>query len=54
MDMACNSPARFAVLELASDFDVRDANDFYPTLLKIVADRDRLERCKEVIANGCA
>ena len=24
LDMACNSPARFAVLELASDFDVRD------------------------------
>ena len=44
LDMASNSPARFAVLELASDVDVRDANDFYPTLLKIVADLDRLER----------
>ena len=44
LDMASNSPARFAVLELASELGIRDADDFYPTLLKIVADLDRLER----------
>ena len=44
LDMASNSPARFAVLELASDFDVRETADLHPVALKVVADLDRLER----------
>ena len=44
LDMASNSPARFAILELASDLGVRETADLYQTALKIVADLDRLER----------
>ncbi len=44
LDMAANSPARFAVLELASDLKVRDPERLYPVLLKISADLDRLEK----------
>ena len=44
LDMAANSPARFAVLELASDLKVREIQDLYPVVLKIIADLDRLEK----------
>ncbi len=44
LDTVANSPARFAVLELASDLKVRETQDLYPVLLKISADLDRLER----------
>ena len=44
LDMVSNSPARFAVLELASDLKVRDTQDLYPVLLKISTDLDRLEK----------
>lgn len=44
LDMVANSPARFAVLELASDLNVKETQDLYPIVLKIVADLDRLER----------
>ncbi len=44
LDMVSNSPARFAVLELASDLGVREPRDLYPVVLKISADLDRLER----------
>ncbi len=44
LDMVSNSPARFAVLELASDLGVREPRDLYPVMLKISADLDRLER----------
>ncbi len=44
LDMVANSPARFAVLELASDLGVRETQDLYPVVLKITADLDRLER----------
>lgn len=58
LDMAANSPARFIVLELATDLDVRDVHDLYPVVLKISADLDRLERRrtgwrhpKQIVAN---
>ena len=44
LDMAGNSPARFAVLELARDFDVREPRDLHREVLKTVADLDRLEK----------
>ncbi len=44
LDMVANSPARFAILELAKDFGVREPQDLYPVLLKISSDLDRLER----------
>ncbi len=44
LDMVANSPARFAVLELASDLGVKEIPDLYPVVLKICADLDRLER----------
>ncbi len=44
LDMATNSPARFAVLELASDFNLREANELHQATLKIISDLDRLER----------
>ncbi len=44
LDMVANSPARFAVLELASDLNVRETQDLHPVVLKISADLDRLER----------
>ncbi len=44
LDMATNSPARFAVLELASDFNVRETNELHQATLKIIGDLDRLER----------
>ncbi len=44
LDTVSNSPARFAVLELASDLGVREPQDLYPVVLKITADLDRLER----------
>ena len=44
LDIVANSPARFAVLELASDLDVRDSHDLHPVVLKISADLDRLEK----------
>ena len=44
LDMVANSPARFAVLELASDLKVRDVDNLYPVLLKVSADLDRLEK----------
>jgi hypothetical protein len=43
LDIVANSPARFAVLELASDLGVRADQDLNRTVLKIVADLDRLE-----------
>ncbi len=44
LDMACNSPARFAMLELAADCSLRDTKDLGQTVLKATADLDRLER----------
>ncbi len=44
LDMVSNSPARFAVLELASDLNVREPQNLYPVVLKISADLDRLEK----------
>ncbi len=44
LDMASNSPARFAVLELVADVGLRDSPDPYRGLLKIMADLDQLER----------
>lgn len=44
LDMVANSPARFAVLELASDLKVREVENLHPVLLKISADLDRLEK----------
>ncbi len=44
LDIVANSPARFAVLELASDLGVRGTQDLCPVVLKISADLDRLER----------
>ncbi len=44
LDMVSNSPARFAVLELAKDLGVREVPDLYPVVLKISTDLDRLER----------
>ncbi len=44
LDMIANSPARFAILELASDLGVQEVQDLYPVVLKISADLDRLER----------
>ncbi len=44
LDTVANSPARFAVLELASDLNVRETQDLHPVVLKISADLDRLER----------
>ena len=44
LDLAANSPARFAVLELATELAVRETQDLYPVVLKICADLDRLER----------
>ena len=44
LDMACNSPARFAVLELARDLGVREPRDLHLEVLKVVTDLDRLER----------
>ena len=44
LDMAGNSPARFAILELARDFGVREPRDLHREILKAVADLDRLER----------
>ena len=44
LDMVANSPARFAVLELASDLKVKEIQNLYPVVLKIIADLDRLER----------
>ncbi len=44
LDTVSNSPARFAILELASDLKVREIQDLHPVVLKISADLDRLER----------
>ncbi len=44
LDMIANSPARFAVLELAKDLKVREPQDLYPVVMKIIADLDRLEK----------
>ena len=44
LDIVCHSPASFAVLELASDCDVRDTKDLHRAVLKIMADLDQLER----------
>lgn len=44
LDMVANSPARFAILELASDLKVREIQDLRSVVLKISADLDRLER----------
>ena len=44
LDMVANSPARFAVLELAKDLKVREPQDLYPVVMKIIADLDRLEK----------
>ncbi|MEM7352470.1 MAG: hypothetical protein AAF657_16845 [Acidobacteriota bacterium] len=44
IDMACNSPARFAVLELVSDLGAKEPTDLSRISLKIVTDLDRLEK----------
>lgn len=44
LDMVANSPARFAILELATDLKVREVQDLSPVVLKIIADLDRLEK----------
>ncbi len=44
LDIVANSPARFAVLELASDLGLRDTHDLHPVVLEIIADLDRLEK----------
>ncbi len=44
LDMVANSPARFAILELAKDLKAREVQDLKPIVLKIVADLDRLEK----------
>ena len=44
LDMAGNSPARFAILELARDLGVREPRDLQREVLKSIADLDRLEK----------
>lgn len=44
LEMATDSPARFAVAELASDCNVREIGDLNRITQKIIADLDRLER----------
>lgn len=44
LDLASNSPARYAVLELVEDFNVRETKDLHQAVIKAVADLDRLER----------
>ena len=44
IDMAANSPARFAIVNLVSDLDAREPADLHRATLKIVSDLDRLER----------
>ena len=43
LDTVTNSPARFAVLELAAKLGVKAGQDLYRMVLKIVTDLDRLE-----------